>query len=107
MSTLSLAIRPEADRTIVALTGDLDLATVSILREAARAELNAPACTVLVLELTNLTFLDSTGLGCWIELRNRAEADGKSLELESIPPAAMRTVSIAGLADLFGLNASA
>jgi anti-sigma B factor antagonist len=103
VSSLSLTTRQEAGRAIVGLSGELDLATVPMLRETALAELDADGCTTLVLDLEGLTFLDSTGLGCWIELRNTAEERAKSLELESIPPAAMRTVTIAGLAPLFGL----
>lgn len=73
------------------------------LREAALAELDSSECTTLVLDLEKLTFLDSTGIGCWIELRNRAEGAGKVLELRSVPAAAKRTVTIAGLAPAFGL----
>lgn len=90
---------------MVALDGELDLATVPSLRETGLAALDSPECTTLVLDLGGLTFLDSTGIGCWIELRNRAEDDGKVLELQSVPPAAKRTVTIAGLAALFGLDA--
>lgn len=106
MSSLSLETRHDADRAILTLTGELDLATVPSLREAALLELGAPGCTTLVLDLIGLTFLDSTGLGCWVDLRNRADEDGKALELQSVPPAAMRTVTIAGLASLFGLDAT-
>lgn len=87
----------------MSLSGELDLATVPILREAALAELAEAGCATLVLDLDGLTFLDSTGLGCWIELRNRAEEQAKALELEAVPAGARRTVTIAGLAPLFGL----
>ena len=106
MSSLSLSTRYDTGRAIVSLAGELDLATVPTLRETALAELDTPGCTTLVLDLDGLTFLDSTGLGCWIELRNRAEDDGKTLELHAIPPSARRTVTIAGLAPLFGLAGS-
>ena len=87
----------------MSLTGDLDLATVPSLREAAAAELNAADCKILVLDLNGLTFVDSTGLGCWIDLRNQAAAGGKELALENVPVLARRTVTIAGLADVFGI----
>lgn len=103
MGTLSLRTRRAGDRTVVSVSGELDLATVPNLRDAALGELAAAGCRTLVLDLAGLTFLDSTGLGCWIELRNRAEEDGKALALESVPPAAARTVTISGLGPLFGL----
>ncbi|MEO9138127.1 MAG: STAS domain-containing protein [Jatrophihabitans sp.] len=105
MSSLSLGSRRDNERVIISLDGELDLATVSILRGAALAELDAGECSALVLDLERLSFLDSTGIGCWIELRNRAEETGKSFELRALPPAARRTMTIAGLAPLFGLTA--
>lgn len=105
MSSLSLGTRRDGPRTVVSLTGDLDLATVPRLREAALTELANPECEALVLDLSELTFLDSTGLGCWIDLRNHAHERGKIIEFRSVPAAARRTIAIAGLADLFGMDA--
>lgn len=104
---MTLSTRRDADRSIVSLAGELDLATVAQLREAARPALDDPTCSTLVLDLAELSFLDSTGLGCWIELRNAAEDTGKELVLDAVPPSAMRTVAIAGLATLFGLDGGA
>src|SRR5579875_242368 len=103
MSALSLGTRHDGARTVLALAGDLDLATVTALREAAIAELDADHCRELVLDLAGLDFLDSTGLGCWIDLRNEAADRGKSLRLERMPAIAGRTVTLAGLAELFGV----
>jgi anti-sigma B factor antagonist len=103
---LSLSALRESGRSVVVLDGELDLASVPDLRSAALAALDEPECSVLVLDLERLTFLDSTGIGCWIELRNHAEQLGKTVEFRSIPSAARRTVTIAGLAGLFGIDAS-
>jgi anti-sigma B factor antagonist len=104
VSSLSLETRRDHGRAVLTLRGELDLATVPKLRQAALAELATPRVSTLVLDLDGLTFLDSTGIGCWIDLRNRAEDAGQALQLESVPPAALRTVQIAGLAGLFGLD---
>ena len=104
MSSLSLGTRQEGAVTVLALDGELDLATAPILRESAVSELERPECQTLVLDLTRLTFLDSTGLGCWIDLRNHAERHGKSLEFGSVPRVVRRTVTIAGLAEFFGMT---
>lgn len=104
MSSLSLDTRQEGAVTVLTLRGDLDLATVSILRESALGELDRPECETLVLNVAKLTFLDSTGLGCWIDLRNHAQQRGKSLRFESVPVVVRRTVTLAGLAELFGMT---
>lgn len=103
MSLLSLDTRREGAVTVLAVRGDLDLATVALLREPAMEELERTECQKLVLDLTGLTFLDSTGLGCWVDLRDHAQELGKSLEFESALPVVQRTVTIAGLAELFGI----
>ena len=104
MSSLSLDTRHEGSVTVLALEGELDLATVPMLRESALGELARPECRTLMLELEGLTFLDSTGLGCWVDLRNQAQQHGKSLEFGSVPRVVRRTVAIAGLAGLFGMS---
>ena len=104
MSSLTLSTRRETDRWIVSVQGELELATVAQLRAAAQPALDDPTCSTLVLDLAGLEFLDSTGLGCWIELRNVTEDSGRQLVLEAVPSSAMRTVVIAGLAPLFGLD---
>ena len=104
MSSLWLGTRQEGTVTVLALDGELDLATVPSLRESAISELERPECQTLVLDLTRLTFLDSTGLGCWIDLRNYAQQHGKSLEFGSAPRVVRRTVTMAGLAELFGMT---
>jgi anti-sigma B factor antagonist len=104
VGSLTVRRRREDDRSVLALDGELDIATVPVLREAALSELDSTETRTLVLDLAALTFLDSTGLGCWIELRNRAEESGRTLELADVPAGAERTVRIAGLAPLFGLE---
>ncbi|SHF99670.1 anti-anti-sigma factor [Jatrophihabitans endophyticus] len=106
MSSLSLSARRENGTAVLSLDGELDLATVPALRDTALAELGEPGTATLVLDLARLTFLDSTGIGCWIELRNHAEGAGKELALRAVPAAARRTVTIAGLAPVFGIDAS-
>ena len=99
---MSLHTRRDGDSTIVSLSGELDLATVDDLRDTALAELSA--VSTLVLDLAGLDFVDSTGLGCWIEIRNHADTQGKAVRFVDMPPSARRTVAVAGLSSLFGLD---
>lgn len=52
--------RPEGGATVVALTGELDFATVAQVQQRL-AELR-DQCTSAVLDLDGLTFMDSTGI---------------------------------------------
>lgn len=78
---------------VLAVTGELDLVTISVLKDAVGRRL-APNAWV-VLDLTELTFCDSTGLGALVGLHREAGAAGARLLLA----AARRRV-----ADLFTLS---
>jgi anti-sigma B factor antagonist len=102
-----LSVQHDGAVTTVRIVGELDLATTPELRQLAFGELAKATCTTLVLDVAGLTFLDSTGLGCWVELRNEALATGRSLRLDRVPDGARKTLTIGGLAPVFGLEPSA
>jgi anti-sigma B factor antagonist len=104
MVALSLSTQREGPRSIISVAGDLDIGSVSALRNIADSELASRDCSTLALDVGDLTFLDSTGIGYWVELRTRAEAMGKSFVLLSVPHAVRRLLTIGGLSELFGLD---
>ena len=62
----------EGTRLTLAVTGELDIGTVSVLRERIDACLD-PELSEITLDLRRLEFIDSTGLRSVIELHARAE----------------------------------
>jgi anti-anti-sigma factor len=101
VATFSTAVTRSDDTTIVQLSGELDIATVPDLRPVATEELDRDGCAVLVFDLSELTFLDSTGIGCWVEIRSYATALGKQVTIRNVPPAVRRVLEIGGLLGLF------
>lgn len=87
------------------LAGELDLAGAPSMRAAGLAALGGPGSSTLVLDVTALTFVDSTGIGTWVELRNHARERDQSLDLRGASESLTRVLTIAGLASLFGLDA--
>ncbi|MEA2313352.1 MAG: hypothetical protein QOI03_44 [Solirubrobacteraceae bacterium] len=67
----------------LALSGELDIASAPRLEEAADAMLAQPVRR-LVIDLSGLTFIDSSGLRLLIALNDRANEDGWTLAL--LPP---------------------
>lgn len=65
---------------VVALTGELDLASAAELERAVR-ELRAGGCDRVVVDLSDVDFLDSTGLRVLISLRNTAQRAGHRLTI--------------------------
>ena len=82
----------------VALAGELDLSTVAkVQEELRRVEANAPA--TLVVDLSKLTFLDSTGLRCIVTADERARAEGRRIVIVRGPDAVQRVFTITRLDD--------
>src|SRR5215207_5843181 len=80
----------------VALVGELDLSTVpKVQEELRRVEASAPA--TMVVDLSKLTFLDSTGLRCIVTADERARAEGRRIVIVRGPDAVQRVFAITRL----------
>jgi anti-anti-sigma factor len=80
----------------VALKGELDLSTVSLVRDALQG-VGSPA--VVVLDLSNLSFLDSTGLRLIVTSAEEVSQDGRRFVIVKGPDAVQRVFSITKLDD--------
>lgn len=95
--TLSIEQVDHDGRRELKLSGELDLATVDALRTALSAAWTEKGA--LVVDTTDVTFIDSTGLATLIAARQRM---GDRLTLIPGPPT-RRLLEIAGAIDHFGL----
>ena len=92
----------------VMLRGELDLSSVNKVQdELRRVEADAPS--VVLLDLSKLTFLDSTGLRCLVTADQRARDAGRRLVLVRGPDPVQRVFSITRLEERLEIvdNASA
>ncbi len=80
----------------VALRGELDLSTVNKVEEELQA-LEADGAPLIVLDLSRLSFLDSTGLRCLVTADQRAREAGRRLVLVRGPDAVQRVFTITRL----------
>ncbi len=104
-----LTVRAERQdgRAVIRLSGELDLATIADLRDAAAGQLAARDVRELVLDLTDLTFLDSSGLGALLQVRGEAMSGGATFTVANVPAAPARVIAIAGLSSTFGIDEGA
>lgn len=102
MAAFSTAVTHAGDTTHLALTGELDISTVPELRELAYAELNKPQCRALVFELGELAFVDSTGVGCLVEIHQYAAGRDQQVTIRDAAPRVRRVLEIGGMLKLFG-----
>ena len=82
----------------VALVGELDLSTVAKVQEELR-RVEATSPPTLVVDLSKLTFLDSTGLRCIVTADERARAEGRRIVIVRGPDAVQRVFAITRLED--------
>jgi anti-sigma B factor antagonist len=80
----------------VALQGELDLSTVGKVQDELR-RVEAASPPVVVLDLSKLTFLDSTGLRCLVTADERARDAGRRVVIVRGPDAVQRVFSITRL----------
>jgi anti-sigma B factor antagonist len=80
----------------MALVGELDLSSVAkVQEELRRVEAASPA--TLVVDLSKLTFLDSTGLRCIVTADERARDEGRRVVIVRGPDAVQRVFAITRL----------
>lgn len=91
-----LTLRRDGDIPILSLSGELDIAVVGRLDQGlAPLEEHRPA--VLVLDLRELSFMDSSGLRLVLEADMRARRDGRRLVVVRGPDAVHRVFTVATL----------
>ena len=101
-ATLSLAVKtPEgSDAHVLSLGGELDIATTPTVRSAIDAAIAGGAKRIIV-DLTGLSFIDSTGLGVLIGgLRRARENDGRVV-LVATEGRILRLLRVTGLVRIF------
>ncbi|HEV7808440.1 MAG TPA: STAS domain-containing protein [Solirubrobacteraceae bacterium] len=103
MTIPSFGIRvvQDGNATHIRPTGELDIATTPALEQAI-ADATQTGAT-LVLDLRELTFMDSTGLRTLAQTNARAEADGFTLSIVRGPRQIERVLEISGLGALLPL----
>jgi anti-sigma B factor antagonist len=102
---LSLRTYVEGDATIVQCTGKLTAGLTGILRDEVKALI--PQCKKIVLDLTNLTQMDSMGLGSLVSLYVSAKTSGTALILINLSPRVrdlFRITNVWSILEVYGDN---
>lgn len=102
MHTFDVGVATRPGGTVVTVAGDLDLATCPYVTRA--TDTIPLRGRTLTLELSAVTFMDSTGLNMLLGLRERARAEGGTLDLAGLPDQARKVLAHTGTGDLFTLR---
>ena len=96
-SDFEVATARDGERLTVAPAGELDLATVPDVEAALRGAEPAPG--QVVLDLSAVTFMDTSGLRLVLEEEKRAAERGSSFLIVPGPPSVQRIFELSGVAD--------
>lgn len=91
----------------VALVGEIDVSTAGLLDEKVGAALHAfddMSALTIVVDASNLSFLDSSGVAALIRLSQKTAETGGSLTVTSPSRIVRRVLGAVGLLDHFGID---
>jgi len=103
---LTLTTRQADGKTIVAVGGEIDVYTAPKLRDKI-TELVAAGAYDLVVDMEQVEFLDSTGLGVLVGGLKKVRAHSGSLQLVCNQERLLKIFRITGLAKVFTIHDSA
>lgn len=91
----------------LAVAGEVDMAVTAALLDALLCAGLAAGGPDLVVDLREVTFLDSMGISALVDARNRLAAEGVAMRVTNPNPFIRRTLAIAGVSDHLGVAPAA
>jgi anti-sigma B factor antagonist len=87
---------------VVTVAGEVDVASAPMLRNRLEEAIER-GTPLLVVDLSTVTFIDSTGLGVLIGASKRIDHSGSTMRLVVSEPRILKLFEITGLTDLFSI----
>ena len=102
---LKLDVDVRGEQAVLTLIGELDVTSAPLLRDIVMALAEAPTgAPRVVCDLTELQFVDTTGLGMFVEALARMREAGGDLQLRSPQGPTRRAMELTGLDKVFDLS---
>ena len=99
---LGLDVSEQNGYSVLAVSGEVDVATVPRLREQLHG-LVAQGSNKIVVDLDSVDFLDSTGLGVLVGALKRVRSNDGELSLVCTQPRIRKVFEVTGLTKVFNL----
>jgi anti-sigma B factor antagonist len=97
-SHFRVEVRNEGRASVIAVSGELDLASSAALEEELTRVIQS-SVEIVVVDLRELEFMDSTGLSTLVKAHQRAEEAGQRFALIRGPQQVQRLLSLTGVAE--------
>jgi len=102
---MQIATTPGSDRYVLTVSGEVDLATSPYLDAAIIAALDSGAGSIVV-DLTEVSFMDSSGLGVIVRGLKRCREADKDLDLVITNERVLKVFGITGLDQVIPIHDS-
>lgn len=96
---LELAVDASADPVVVAVTGEVDITVADRFRQCLLAQVD-DGRRMIVIDLSGLRFMDSSGLSALIDARRRVGTEG-TITIREPTPMVRQLLEVTGAAGLF------
>lgn len=100
---VSIDVKEKEDITHITLTGEIDAYTAPKVRERLMEEAEGDSVQMTV-DLSQVSYMDSTGLGVFVGLFKHLTANNGRLKLVGMSERLQRLFDITGLADIMDIN---
>jgi anti-sigma B factor antagonist len=102
---LALDVRTDGDdQILITADGEIDLYTEPLLREALFAALAQDSAHTVLVDMSAVSFLDSTGINALVKAHHAATGTNRTVRLRNPQPRVTRVLRITGLERTFGLH---
>ena len=92
--SFDIDVASEAGELVVRLSGELDLSSRTVLADEVVGQMTTSGPTRLAIDLGQVTFCDSSGLGALLDIRRAAGDAGVEMVLQNVPPAVARVLDL-------------
>ncbi|MEU7895038.1 STAS domain-containing protein [Nonomuraea sp. NPDC049152] len=106
ISALRVGVQPSPTGTVVTLHGDLDAATTGLLADELRPVYAEPHPPPVIIDLSDLQFCDSSGLGELLVTWRRMQRSGGKLALSGVHGICERLLHRTGVHHIFAIYAT-
>lgn len=98
---IGVSVTPTADGVSVTVRGEIDLDTVGLLRTALLQAMASYDGAGVTLDLSDVSFCDSSGLNALLRARQHALCEHRRLTITAAGPQVTRLLELTGSAALF------
>lgn len=89
---------------VLAVSGEVDLGTAPSLEEAVTTAVETAGARAVRIDLTDVSFMDSTGLRVLLSGRQAAEQRGIAFSVANPRPHLLKVMRVTGIDGLLGLS---